>query len=319
MTELSALDAAHAQGAVSAEGATAASMELLALLATRPGADDVDTRPMPDDAHGRDAIDHAMQTLFDLFAQTRMEEDAEDVLKRFVTLFHGLLHSVERKLDDNMVSQRRLMSEQDGSEVKDVELQQIQAEGVTLEEQESVFRALRAAAAAKFSRLTGSLWTPPSGVVARSPLSGAILDAKSFIAARNRRRAQEEAPEGPVVLFSGDPRYEDIDAIWSALDAIRAKHPQMVLAHTALKKGADLIAAKWAANRNVDQIRCEPDWKSGNRRAAPFKRFDDMIRLEPIGAVLAVAPDHDQRSAMAEVFARKCRQRSITIYEIGAS
>jgi hypothetical protein len=44
----------------------------------------------------------------------------------------------------------------------------------------------------------------------------------------------------------------------------------MVLLHGGSPKGAELIAAKWAAQRNVPQIAFKPDWTK-HRKAAPSR------------------------------------------------
>ena len=48
--------------------------------------------------------------------------------------------------------------------------------------------------------------------------------------------------------------------------------------------GAERIAACWAENRGVPQIAFKPDWKR-HRRAAPFRRNDDMLSIVPTGII----------------------------------
>src|SRR3546814_18778693 len=49
-------------------------------------------------------------------------------------------------------------------------------------------------------------------------------------------------------------------------------------------RGAELIAAKWADNRGVQQVVFKPDW-ARHQKAAPFKRNDAMLEVMPIGVI----------------------------------
>jgi hypothetical protein len=56
-----------------------------------------------------------------------------------------------------------LAKEQDGSEVRSVELERLTAEGVSLIERRNAFEAFRDLAAAEYEAITGSAWRPHSG------------------------------------------------------------------------------------------------------------------------------------------------------------
>jgi len=73
--------------------------------------------------------------------------------------------------------------------------------------------------------------------------------------------------------------------IWDALDKVHAKHTGMVLLHGGSPKGAELIAAKWAEARKVQQIAFKPDW-TRHAKAAPFKRNDQLLDIMPIGVIV---------------------------------
>jgi hypothetical protein len=62
-------------------------------------------------------------------ADTRLEPDLDDLLWSTVNLFHRAVGRIERELDDNEQAQKRSQREQDGSEVKSVELERLIAEG----------------------------------------------------------------------------------------------------------------------------------------------------------------------------------------------
>ena len=92
-------------------------------------------------------------------------------------------------------------------------------------------------------------------------------------------------PAGPKVAFTGGADFNDVTAIWAALDRVHSKHPDMVLLHGGSPKGAELIAAKWADARKVAQVAFKPDW-TRHAKAAPFKRNDQMLDVLPIGVVV---------------------------------
>ena len=56
---------------------------------------------------------------------TRLEPDLPDLLWSLVNLFHRRIDRIERALDANECDQRRSQREQDGSEVRSVELERL--------------------------------------------------------------------------------------------------------------------------------------------------------------------------------------------------
>jgi hypothetical protein len=50
------------------------------------------------------------------------------------------------------------------------------------------------------------------------------------------------APAGARIGFTGGTDCNDVDAIWAALDRVRAKHADMMLLHGASPRGAERIA-----------------------------------------------------------------------------
>jgi hypothetical protein len=107
-------------------------------------------------------------------------------------------------------------------------------------------------------------------------LTASTIDSREFIAARRRADTELFAPAGPRIAFTGGTDCNDHDAIWGALDKVRAKHADMVLLHGSSPRGAERIAACWADNRKVAQVVFKPDW-AREGRAAPFKRNDRLL------------------------------------------
>jgi hypothetical protein len=159
--------------------------------------------------------------------------------------------------------------------------------------------------------MTGAPWHPRTGSkVNHRTLTAAVIDSRDFIAAKRRIEAEVLVPPGPKVAFTGGLDFNDHRAIWDRLDQVRAKHPDMVLLHGGSPRGAELIAAKWATQRNVPQIAFKPDWMK-HRKAAPFKRNDAMLTVMPIGVI--VVPG----SGIQDNLADKARQFGIPVWKFG--
>ena len=265
---------------------TAHLLDELALHGYRPGEDEPDPRPLPepDSVHGH--LNAAVEALSTMLTGTGLEDDLADLLWSFVNLFHRKLDRIERELDSNEQAQRRGQAEQDGSEVKSVELERLIAQGLSLIERRNTFEFLREYAAELFEVETGSAWRPRVGsMVNHRALTSSMIDSREFIAARRRADTEVLAPAGARIAFTGGVECNDHTRISDTLDKIRAKHPDMVLLHGGSPKGAERIAACWADHRKVPQVIFKPDW-TREGRAAPFKRNDRLLEALPIGVVV---------------------------------
>ncbi|MGD9538406.1 MAG: DUF2493 domain-containing protein [Gammaproteobacteria bacterium] len=265
---------------------TAHLLDELALYGHRPGQDEPDSRPLPE----ADAVRAELGAIVDGFAamltDTRLEDDLDDLLWSFVYLFHRKIGRIERDLDANEQAQRRSQREQNGSEVRSVELERLIDQGVGLIERRNAFEFCRDHAAEHYEAVTGSLWRPRSGsMVNHRALTSAMIDSREFIAAQRRAEAQLLVPTGSRIAFTGGSDFNDHQRIWAALDKVHAKHPDMVLLHGGSPRGAERIAACWADNRKVVQVAFKPDWNR-HRNAAPFKRNDQMLEALPIGVIV---------------------------------
>jgi hypothetical protein len=257
----------------------------LRLHGYRPSQDEPDPRPLPEG----DAIGGAVADIFDALAatlgDTRLEPDLEDLLWSAVNLFHRAAERVERELDDNADAQKRSQKEQDGSELRSVELERLLAQGMSLIERRDSMELFRDRAAEQYKRHTGSSWRPRAGsMINHRALTAAVIDSREFLMARRRAEAAVLLPAGPKIAFTGGLDFNDHHAIWARLDKVRERHPDMVLLHGGSPKGAERIAACWADNRKVPQIAFKPDW-TRHGKAAPFKRNDQLLAVLPIGLV----------------------------------
>jgi hypothetical protein len=177
-------------------------------------------------------------------SDTRLEPDLADLLWSTVNLFHRAAGRVQRELDHNEDAQKRSQTEQDGSEIRSVELERLVAEGLTLIERRNSMELFRDIAADQFERHTGSPWRPRTGsLVNHLTLTAAMIDSRDFLAAKRRAETEPLLPAGPKIAFTGGIDLNDHRAIWDSLDKVRAKHPDMVLLHGGSPKGAERIAA----------------------------------------------------------------------------
>lgn len=288
-------------------------LQELQLYGYRPFEDEPDPRPLPEGC----VIAASMADIFDALvvalSDTRLEPDLEELLWGTVNLFHRALARIERDLDANELAQQRLQREQDGSEVKSTELERLIALGQTLIERRNAFELMRDQAAEHFERHTHSTWRPRSGsVVNHRNLTAAMIDSRDFLAAKRHANTHALLPPGPKVAVTGGLDFNDHRLIWAKLDQVHGKHPDMVLLHGGSPKGAELIAARWAHNRNVPQIAFKPDW-TRHAKAAPFKRNDAMLDTLPIGVI------HFPGTGIQDNLADKARKLGIPVLKFGAA
>ena len=258
----------------------------LQLYGYRPSEDEADPRPVPEDHIIEGAVADIFDALISTVADTSLNPDLDNLLWSTVNTFHRAVERADRKLDDNEQAQKRLQREQDGSEVKSVQLERLIDLGQSLIERRDSLEVFRDSAAEHYLRTTGSPWSPRTGSqVNHRALTSAMIDSRDFIAERKRANREVLLPAGPKVAVSGGADFNDHKLIWDKLDQVHAKHPDMVLMHGKSPKGAEKIAARWADHRNVSQIGFAPDWTK-HGRAAPFKRNDQMLDVLPIGVMV---------------------------------
>jgi hypothetical protein len=119
----------------------------LQLYGYRPFNDEPDPRPLPEANILAGSISDIFDALVVALSDTRLEPDLEDLLWSTVNVFHRAIERIERALDDNELAQQRAQREQDGSEVRSVELEGLTAEGQTLIERRNAFELMRDQAA----------------------------------------------------------------------------------------------------------------------------------------------------------------------------
>jgi hypothetical protein len=257
----------------------------LQLYGHRPFYDEPDTRPLPEPEEIGGLVSDVFDALIFTFRDTRLEPDLSDLLWSAVNLFHRAVDRVQRKLDENEDVQKRAQKEQDGSEIRSVELETLLAHVQVLLDRLDAMEQLRDAAADRYEQQLGAPWRPFVGsMVNHRNLTAAVIDSRDYLNAKRRSETEVLIPAGPRIAFTGGPNCNDHDAIWKALDKVRTKHPDMVLLHGGTPTGAERIAVCWAENRKVTHIAFRPNWER-HAKAAPFKRNDALLAAMPIGLV----------------------------------
>ena len=280
----------------------------LQMYGHRPHQDEPDPRPLPDETVIRAGLAGIFETIAGMLGDTRLEPDLDDLLWSAVNVFHRAAERVERELDRNEDAQRASQGEQDGSEVKSVELERLTAEGITLVERRNAFEVMRDEAADLFEAHTGSAWRPRTGSQAQSSGDDRFGDRLPRFPRRPPPRRDRGAAAGRhKIAFTGGIDFNDHERIWATLDRAREKHPDMVLLHGGSPRGAERIAACWAENRKVTQIAFKPDWNR-HGKAAPFRRNDQMLSVMPAGVI--VFPG----SGITENLADKARRLGIPVW-----
>src|SRR5215831_9768734 len=116
----------------SSSSPTAYVLNELQLHGYRPFQDEPDLRPLPEGKLIGGAVADIFDALIATLQDTRLEPDLPDLLWSTVNVFHRAADRVQHELDANEVAQKRSQKEQDGSEIRSVELERLIAEGLTL-------------------------------------------------------------------------------------------------------------------------------------------------------------------------------------------
>ncbi len=139
-----------------AESSTASLLTELQLYGHHPFQDEPDARPLPKEHMVRTALADIFDALVATLTDTRLEPDLEDLLWSTVNVFHRAGDRIERELDTNEQAQKRSQKDQDGSEIRSVELERLLSEGLTLIERRNAFELMRDQAAELFETHAGT-------------------------------------------------------------------------------------------------------------------------------------------------------------------
>ncbi|SEJ80455.1 Protein of unknown function [Sphingobium sp. AP50] len=218
---------------------------------------------------------------------TSIERDIEDLGWGLVNLFHRAAakkHGLVDRLTDEI---RLLLAEQDGSEISTNDLEEKIDLAKKVEESAGAFETMRDVAASHYMRETGRSWVPSSGNRISLGVTAAIVDGHAFLRARRERRLEANTARGTPVVFAGGrlafSNDEDMkifaDNLLATLNKVRAHVGDMYLVHGGDMKGIERLAASWAEQNGVQQVRFGLDRKLGDR--AGFRRNEQMLSLRP--------------------------------------
>ena len=266
---------------------TAIVCEQAELFGATPGPDEPDNRDLWDQTDAMQAVDSAFHAFARDIARdgTQLADERESFLWGFVNLFHAQVNRLDRAVDALKPKLRDLQRAQDGTEINAHELERTVDRARALGDRRDAFEKMRDHAADAYRTETGSTWRPRRGshVSQTGKMTAAAIDARDFLRAREHRANEAHLPDGTLVAVTGGKEAGNVNAICTALDRVKERHPHMVLLHGG-GPGAERIAARWADNHAVHQVVFRPDWNA-HGRAAPFRRNDQLLKLLPTGLV----------------------------------
>jgi hypothetical protein len=224
-------------------------------------------------------------TLFDLFADTRLEPLAADIAWGFVNSFHFVTGKLERQEDGLAREVGEMAREPDMSEVFNREIEEKQLLCQSVAEQRAAVECMRDYAAEMYRVQAGRPWSPARGSKASCASTASQIAAIDFLRARQLATRERHLPEGPIVVLSGPAVWHDWQALWDKLDEVRARVPHMTLVTTGQRKGSDAIATAWAARPEIS-VPVVAYGLYGVGRKTAFTRNRKLVELKPVEAIL---------------------------------
>lgn len=240
---------------------------------------------MPDPMAAQADCAGIVAALFDLFANTRLEPLAAEIAWGFVNSFHFVAAKLERREDSIAREVGELARVPDMSEVFATTLEEKQLLCQSTAEQRIAVECMRDYAAAMYRAMSGWPWSPSRGTRASSVTTASQIAAQDFLRERALEAREKHLPQGPIVVFSGPANWHDWQPIWERLDLIKARVPHLTLVTTGQRKGADAIAAAWAARADV-QVPLVAYGLYGSGRKTAFTRNRRLVELKPVEALL---------------------------------
>ena len=256
----------------------------LALSIVEPG-DTPGDHEMPEPIAAQADCAAIVATIFDLFNGTRLEPLAAEIAWGVVNSFHFVAGKLERREDALASEIGEMARASDMSEVFNATLEERQLLCQSTTEQREAIECMRDYAAEMYRALSGWAWSPARGTRASSASSASQIAAQDFLRQRALASRERTLPQGPIVVFSGPALWHDWQAIWDRLDQIKRRVPHMTLVTTGQRKGADAIAAAWAA-RPETGVPLVAFGLYGSGRKVAFTRNRKLVELKPVEAVL---------------------------------
>ena len=225
--------------------------------------------------------------LFALFPFTALERDIEDLGWGFVNLFHRAAAKKHQLIDRLTDEIRLLLAEQDGSEIATADLEDKIDLARKVEQSAQAYEGMRDTAARHYLHETGRSWVPATGNRISLGTTAAIVDGRAYLQARRERVRDANMVHGTPVVFAGgrlrfasdDEAKQFADNLLRTLKAVRERVGDMYLVHGGDMKGIERLAASWAEQNGIQQLRFGLDRKLGDR--AGFRRNEQMLSVKP--------------------------------------
>lgn len=252
-----------------------------------PRAEDLNGLQQPDPDALEQTTAAIWSDLFTTFHHSALERDIEDLGWGLVNLFHRAAAKKHAFIDTLTDEIRVLIAEQDGSEINSTNLEDKVDLAKALEESAKSFEVMRDTAAALYRHETGKPWVPGHGNKIALGVTAGIVDGRALLRARRERIRDANTPIGTPIIFTGGRltfrSSEDakifVDNLIRTLNAVRERVPDLYLAHGGDMKGIDRLAASWADQHGIQQVRFGLDKKLGDK--AGFRRNTQMLSLKP--------------------------------------
>jgi hypothetical protein len=262
-----------------------------------------DSRELPADAQ-LEQLGHVLMTeVIDVLGDTQLEDFRTTICEALIGAFHSAAQRIERDADKQRDEINRLVRDNDGSEIADVELQAATARTRAADLAVIAVEAIRDAAAQAYTAATGEVWTAWRGAVRASRTTAAQMEARDAIRTAKARKHAATDPGTTIVAFRAAPQAdtaEDAQRIFDALNWAHQQWPEMTLATTAAK-GGEKIAIKWAQQKRVALVLAKADFDR-NGRAAPFRANDQMLDLDPVCVLTLANTLNPERGASLQPF-----------------
>jgi len=223
-----------------------------------------------------------MNELLDLVLDSALEDFTGLIGETLIGAFHSAAQRIERDGDKARDLLTGLVRDFDGSEVLDVEIQDVTRRARAADVAVLALELVRDAASGAYTTATGEVWSPWKGSVRASRTTAAQIDAREALRAQRARKHAAAHPGATIVAFRAAPQAdtaEDAGRIFDALNWARSQWPDMALA-TSGARGGEKLAIKWANQKGVTLVLAKADF-DGNGRSAPFRANDDILALEP--------------------------------------
>jgi hypothetical protein len=240
---------------------------------------------MPEPAEAQAECHAIINTIFDLFRDTRLEPSAQAIAWGIVNSFHYEAEKLAREEDTLCRDLKDRIEQDDRSEIYATEMEDLQVRAQTKMEQRAAIECMRDYAANCYRSQTGRPWSTARGSRVSSVTTASQIASADFLKARATAMREKRNPTGPLVVFSGGQEWHDYQQLYARLDQIKARIPSMTLCTTGQRKGCDAIAAAWAAQAGVPIVTFAPNAQRFGKSAG-FKRNDQLVSLRPVEAII---------------------------------